>query len=498
MPSVTYRELQATIDDLNVMKAGSTQFEYRTVVKNATNSPEPANEGMCVMIPYNTDDGSGYSSGKASSQMYYSKSGNVYTRSYYRDHKDHWGNWNKVSFGGGESTNAIIRPENENQITDANVLNYSGIFRTTNTTQNLPQGVDNPWGVLQHFYENNGAGNQDAKAGFQLYAPITGSGFGNLYIRVFNADHRLTGNSTWKKLNISKLIDMQDQVYTHPTTTLQEVTAETPTGFYLTTVDTQGLDGIPAEHKDGVLKVTKDGDISLQRFQPSVAGSKSVYVRTISATMQTRSAPDWIDINAEQLPKIYKPQDVQIHTPMDFATSKASGKVIYFYAGVQPMQLEKFLKPETMVIVQTIDGTGQSDTSHVGHIYQIAYAHDDNKIFTRKSSVPSSNNTWTEWKEIAYVTSTGGEAGQPINWEQGLSEAFKAWMANGEQKRTDEKAFHDWHKTLLKATFREWSLVKNPQSDTEQKAFEDYVLDKLEKSGGRYQKWIDYYKNPNQ
>ena len=432
MPNVEYGNLQQTINDLNIMNHTSTAFQYRTIIKGASNSPEPTQEGTCVFMPFYVTNSAGETQGNYGLQMFYAKNGNIYNRTFNNTYGRHnWGQWERVdnTAGGSSPSGAILRPENENQIGDANVLNYSGIFRTTDSTENLPAGLSSTWGVLQHFYENNGSGNQDAKAGFQLYAPITGSGFGSLYIRVFNAEHRLEGNSTWRKLNISKLIDLQDKVITEPTETLTSVDGTHATGYYYTASNATGMEGIPDGHKDGVLKVIKDeaGGVSIQEYTSSVQGDNDIYVRTIpitSPTSRALSSPFEKIQEADAITKIHDTRGQQVGLPSTYkAQSGQSGSnngIIYHEwkatsdNGLNlPVQEQGVRCILTTYIPYVRDEEVRNDFSD---IVQFAFIK-DGRVFKRNGK--NGEDTWdTQW------TGIGGGGGLTMT---DITNMFNSW-----------------------------------------------------------------------
>lgn len=332
------------------------------------------------------------------------------------------------------SDNWIAKPEKEPTIGDANQLQYSGIFRTREAqgseqaTQHLPQGV-NKWGVLQHFYENVG-GDGANKTGFQLYSPIDGEGFGNLYIRAFNdaKDGYKLSDSKWIKLELAKLSAIQDSIFTHPSLELDAVDANTPTGFYLTTENTTGLEGIPDDKKDGVLKVTKDGDLSLQRYQPSIEGNTEVYIRTINALKPIsrqgqqpfevmKAGQGYVKIINDRNGKVPNPSVYVINNPNGIE----HGYVMYEwkYSGALGQDLPEANHNRDILVTYEPYPKDSQLSGDYTDVTQIAYV-DDGRTFIRHGN--KNSDTWAGWKELG-----AGGSSTPTDIMTELKNMFSHW-----------------------------------------------------------------------
>ena len=503
MPNVTYRELEATIDNLNIMKAKTTQYEYRTVIAGASNSPEPSTYGVCVIVPFYATDHAGNSEGNYIIQLYYSATGNVYTRTMNNRYgSENWGEW--VHLGAGASTpnlsEYLKKPESQGQITDIDNPTESGFRKTGNETVSgtLPDGVDPnaKWGLVVNLFENTGNNTM-----FQMWFSLSGPTKGHRYTRGREA-------GKWTKwVDISSGGPSVNNVWKFPDSEATNIDNKSTNDYFYTTEQTAGVfpEGVS---KHGIVKttVTPAGFIQ-QKYTPlegPLAGLE--YTRTkepIVTRNGERQDGLWTDWNNGQKSLEINKNTASINMkPYQYALVK--DRVVYEYKFPSVVGLNAlsdsngFIVLKTLIADDIVTSQGEAQEQKYGYIIQYAYSREA-RVFTRHykhptgSFKPNEHAEWTDqWKEI---TNQGGGTGTSFD----LDAEFKSWISPDTQSHPAQASFEAWHTKYLKAKFATWKAGQGTQQEKEeQKAFEDYVLDKLEKSGGRYQKWIDYYKNPNQ
>lgn len=285
MPNVNYENIIVT--DANIFDDSwrrDKRFVYMFTGTDCRNLPNgyTRNEGVLVYKHLYVNA----SANNHGMQYWFSMSdGKIWSRKY----SNGWDSW--------RSHEGMNRPEDDTITLDANRVESSKIEKTSDLTNNLPNGItgDNKIGVLQTFItkDNNGV---------QFYTPAKGTHSNKLFIRNFTG----TTFSTWNNVSQPNLEDYIKKPEVQPVNT-NAGTVRQESSIRKTDSSTTNLpDGINGDNKKGILQVFKYTNNTMTLiFTPTYGSFKGrMYTRTVSDENQWTP---WREIQTTK--GILKPED---------------------------------------------------------------------------------------------------------------------------------------------------------------------------------------------